>query len=50
MPFNCVYRIFSNKQFDDFDGDYRIILPVLDTILFQLHNRFKGIQLGYRLL
>ncbi|XP_060859470.1 zinc finger MYM-type protein 1-like [Metopolophium dirhodum] len=51
--FHLVRKQFANKRFDDFDGDFRldineenfkikVFLPVLDTILFQLHSRFEG--------
>ncbi|XP_060863504.1 zinc finger MYM-type protein 1-like [Metopolophium dirhodum] len=53
VPFHLVRKQFANKRFDDFDGDFRldineenfkikVFLPVLDTILFQLHSRFEG--------
>lgn len=53
VPFHLVRKQFANKRFDDFDGDFqldinednfkiKVFLPVLDTILFQLHSRFEG--------
>lgn len=55
MPFHSVRRRFATKQYGDFDGDFRfdinehnfkikVFLPVLDTILCKLKNRFEGLQ------
>lgn len=51
----CVQRLkFGRRYFDEVDGDRRlditqdnlrikVFLPVIDTVIFQLDNRFQGL-------